>query len=116
MPRGVDKRLSMRYIYVTAMKMGSQDYAQAMQRVRVGMTGLAVVVVLIGLASVIPTSANRERPITAVGASNVTVVADIADTSNGSEMKNSEPLAEIGVAPSTQLGNSSAARSNDAGR
>jgi len=116
MPQGVDNRPSMRYIYVTAMKTGSQDSAQAIQRIRVGMTGLAMVIVLIGLASVVFTSANRERPVTAVGASNVTVVADIADTSNASDMKNNEPLAEIGVAPSAQLANSSAPRSNDAGR
>ena len=108
MPQGVDNRPLMRYIYVTAMRTGSQDSAQAIQRVRVGMTGLAMVVVLIGLASVIFTSANRERPVTAIGASNVTVVADIADTSNSSDTKTNEPLAEIGVAPSAQLANSSA--------
>ena len=45
------------------MKSGSQDSAQAIQRVRVGMTGLAMVVVLIGVASAIFTSANRERPV-----------------------------------------------------
>jgi hypothetical protein len=81
------------------MKSGSQDSAQAIHRVRVGLTGLAMVVVLIGIASAIFTSANRERPVSAVGASNVTVVAGIADT-NTTQPKNNEPLAEIGVAPS----------------
>jgi len=115
MPQGVDNRPFMRYIYVTAMRTGSQDSAQAIQRVRVGMTGLAMVIVLIGLASVVFTSANRERPVTAVGASNVTVVADIADSGNTSEARNNEPLAEIGVAPSAQITNSSAPQPNDAG-
>ena len=100
MPQGVDNRPLMRYIYATAMKSGSQDSAQAVQRVRVGMTGLAMVVVLIGVASAIFTSANRERPVSAVGASNVTVVAGIADMPNSSQAKSNEPLAEIGVAPS----------------
>jgi len=74
-----------------------------MQRVRVGMTGLAMVLVLIGLASAIFTSANRgDESVTAVGGSNAAVVANIAD---GQALPNAkgkdEPLAELGVAPST---------------
>ena len=82
------------------MKSSSPDSAQAMQRVRVGMTGLLMVMVLIGLASFIFTSANREQPVTAVGASNAAVVANIAD-GNSVDKGKDEPLAELGVAPST---------------
>jgi hypothetical protein len=81
------------------MKTGLQDSTQVTQRVRVGVTGLAMVVVLIGVASAIFTSVNRERPVSAVGASNVSIVADMTD-SNAAQPKSNEPLAEIGVAPS----------------
>ena len=70
-----------------------------MQRVRVGMTGLAIVLVLIGLASAIFSSASREEPVTAVGASNALVVANISDGISNTSGKD-EPLAELGVAPS----------------
>ena len=74
-----------------------------MQRVRVGMTGLAMVLVLIGLATAIFSSANRDEPVSAIGAPNASVVANM--TSEGSnatvEKGKDEPLAELGVAPST---------------
>lgn len=70
-----------------------------MQRVRVGMTGLAMVLVLIGLASAIFSSASREEPVAAVGASNALVVANITDGIANTTGKD-EPLAELGVAPS----------------
>ncbi|WP_380916268.1 hypothetical protein [Sphingomonas canadensis] len=73
-----------------------------MQRVRVGMTGLALVLVLIGLASAIFSSANRDEPVAAVGAPNAAVVANITDLSNTAAGKaKEEPLATLGVAPST---------------
>jgi len=85
------------------MKSGSRDSEQAMQRVRVGMTGLAMVLVLIGLATAIFSSANRDEPVSAIGAPNASVVANM--TSEGSntavEKGKDEPLAELGVAPST---------------
>lgn len=78
------------------------DSAQAMQRVRVGLTGLAMVLVLIGLASAIFTAANRDGPVSAVGASNAAVVANITDAGNVISGKLEEPpVAELGVAPST---------------
>ena len=85
------------------MKTGTpEDSAQAMQRVRVGLTGLAMVLVLIGLASAIFTSANRDQPVTAIGASNALVVANMADTGNIVVVSGKdEPIAELGVAPST---------------
>jgi hypothetical protein len=72
-----------------------------MQRVRVGLTGLAMVLVLIGLASAIFTSANRDLPVSAIGASNADVVANMADGNMVVIKGKDEPLAELGVAPST---------------
>ncbi|NIJ20642.1 hypothetical protein FHS95_002334 [Sphingomonas naasensis] len=72
-----------------------------MQRVRVGMTGLAMVLVLIGLASAIFSSANRDAPVTAIGAPNASVVANMTiEDANGTVAEKDEPLAELGVAPS----------------
>ena len=87
------------------MKSGShQDSAQAMQRVRVGMTGLAIVLVLIGIVSVVFSSVNRDQPVTAIGASNASVVANLSDGGADGTLEKSkdEPLAELGVAPSTE--------------
>jgi hypothetical protein len=74
-----------------------------MQRVRVGMTGLAIVLVLIGLASAIFSSANRDEPVSAIGAPNASVVANmtIEDANTAADKGQDEPLAELGVAPST---------------
>ncbi|MES2989458.1 MAG: hypothetical protein V4808_16295 [Pseudomonadota bacterium] len=87
------------------MKSGShQESAQTMQRVRVGMTGLLIVLVLIGLASAIFSSANRDVPVAAIGASNASVVANMTDPGGANttvEKGKDEPLAEMGVTPST---------------
>ncbi|WP_157073667.1 hypothetical protein [Sphingomonas soli] len=75
-----------------------------MQRVRVGMTGLLIVLVLIGLASAIFSSANRDVPVAAIGAPNASVVANISDGTGANtivEKGKDEPLAEMGVTPST---------------
>lgn len=62
-----------------------------------------MVLVLIGFASVIFTSANREPPVSAIGAPNSTVVANLTDGTGNLAVEKSkdEPLAELGVAPST---------------
>ncbi|UZK67397.1 hypothetical protein [Sphingomonas sp. M1-B02] len=102
----LDKARFRRYIYITGMKSGShQDSAQAIQRVRVGMTGLAMVLVLIGLASLIFSSANRDAPVTAIGASNATVVANMTEEDAVRAKAKDEPLAALGVAPSTSSTN-----------
>lgn len=74
-----------------------------MQRVRVGMTGLLVVLVLIGLASAIFSSANRDVPVAGIGAPNASVVANLSDGNSNmtAEKGKDEPLAEMGVTPST---------------
>lgn len=95
------------------MTAGEPDTDQTMQRVRVGMTGLASVLVIIGLASAIFTSANREQPVEAVGASKEETVANmtgLVPANASAEKPKDDPLAELGVAPSTaDQGNSATA-------
>lgn len=80
------------------MRTSGPSSHQTVQRVKVGMIGLAAVILLIGLASAIFSAANRERPV-AVDPSNV-AAAKIAD--NTADPAN-EPLAELGVAPSADV-------------
>ncbi len=80
---------------------------QSMQRVKVGMIGLALVVLLIGLASAIFAAANRERPVEAAGAGKADTVANLT-IANTTEPAAAEPLAELGVAPSATDGNTGA--------
>lgn len=68
-----------------------------MQRVKVGMIGLAAVVLLIALASAIIGSATRDRAGLTAGQGN-TALATAAV--NESVEAADEPLAEMGVAPS----------------
>lgn len=48
------------------MKSQPTDTKQSMQRVRVGLTGLATVLLLIGVASAIFSSADEEAPVVAM--------------------------------------------------
>ncbi len=69
-----------------------------MQRVKVGMIGLAAVILLIAVASTILGSLNRDEPPAAVaGAAQTNMVADMAATNTTAPTN--EPLAELGVAP-----------------
>lgn len=79
------------------MKM-ARETSQGLQRAKVGLIGLAAVILLIGLASVIMRAVSRERPVAAAGASQANVVANMT-VSNLTE--NAEPLADLGVAAST---------------
>jgi hypothetical protein len=81
----------------------AQEPSQAIQRVKVGMTGLAFVMLLIGLASAILSSASREPPVVAVGAAKPEVVANITGPGDNTADAAKEPLAELGVAPSAAL-------------
>ncbi len=76
------------------------DPSQNMQRIKVGMIGLAAVVLLIGLASVIIGSASRERPVATAGAAQADVVANMGVSNMTGVAGAGEPLAEMGVAPS----------------
>lgn len=84
------------------MKSLPTDPRQSMQRVRVGLTGLASVLLLIGVASAIFSSADREAPVLADGASKPEVVANMTDrpAENAASGKD-EPIAELGIAPRT---------------
>ena len=77
---------------------------QARQRIRVGMIGLAAVVLLIGLASAIFSTVTRDRPM-ADAALRGAVVAQ-AGAPAAAPSAGNEPLAELGVTPS--IGNSDA--------
>jgi hypothetical protein len=67
-----------------------------MQRVRIGLTGLAFVFVLVLLAAVF-TTPNDEAPITAN--SLAYPVSSDGESLNAAEAEPKEPLAELGVAP-----------------
>ncbi|MEG3173345.1 hypothetical protein U1708_14095 [Sphingomonas sp. ZB1N12] len=71
-----------------------------MQRIKVGMIGLAAVVLLIGLASAIIGSTNRERPVATAGTAQADVVANMGVSNTVEAAGAGEPLAEMGVAPS----------------
>ena len=93
----------MRYFYATRMKIMAQDPAQTSQRVKVGMIGLAAVLLLIGLAAAIFSTASKERPLIVVGGARPDVVANMAAGNQAAPVvtPGNEPLAELGVAPST---------------
>src|SRR4051812_15046403 len=101
----------MRYIYATDMKMMAQDPAQTSQRVKVGMIGLAAVLLLIGLAAAIFSTASKERPLSVIGGARPEVVANMAAGNDvlPSDGPSNEPLAELGVTPSASTENSAQA-------
>ena len=78
---------------------GEREHTQSMQRVKVGLIGLAAVVMLIAFASAIMRHVTREAPVTAVGAPKAEVVANMAVLNT--QDVTGEPLAELGVAPAT---------------
>jgi len=82
---------------------------QTAQRIKVGMTGLAVVLLLMALASAIFRSASKEKPVEVAGASKPEVVANISITNDTAPAAGAgEPLAELGVAPSSPDKNAAA--------
>lgn len=88
----------------------AREPSQTTQRVKVGMIGLAAVILLIGLASAIIGSATRERPIIAAGSAQADVVANMAVSNGAAPDVTGEPLAEMGVAPSVNVQASAATR------
>lgn len=77
-----------------------QQAEQTRQRVRVGMIGLAAVVLLIGLASAIFSSVNQQQPVSVTGAAQPELVANMsAPASAPTAAPTNEPLAEMGVTP-----------------
>src|SRR4051812_7974566 len=98
------------------MKIMAHDQAQTSQRVKVGMIGLAAVLLLIGLAAAIFSTASKERPLIVVGGAHPDVVANMAAGNQALPVEGvtSEPLAELGVAPSTSADVNMAQASNNA--
>ena len=84
-------------VYSGDIMKSQNEQSQTMQRVKVGMIGLAAIVLLIALASAIIGSASRDRPVATAGGAQPTVVANMA-IDNLSDA-GGEPLAEMGVAP-----------------
>ncbi|MBB3694427.1 MULTISPECIES: hypothetical protein [Sphingomonas] len=78
-----------------------QQSEQARQRVRVGMVGLAMVVLLIGVASAIFSTVDQERPVAVAGAAQPAVVVNMSVPGPiPTVTPTNEPLAELGVTPS----------------
>jgi hypothetical protein len=98
------------------MKIIAQDPAQTSQRVRVGMIGLAAVLLLIGLAAAIFSTASKERPFVVAGGAHPDVVANMAAGNNvlPASVPTNEPLAELGIAPSTATDGNNAAQPSTA--
>jgi hypothetical protein len=86
------------------------DSGQTMQRIKVGATGLAVVLLLIMLASAIFSTASSDKAPDVAGGPTADVVANISITNDSATApdKATEPLAELGVAPSAGDANSTA--------
>ncbi|HEV2078818.1 MAG TPA: hypothetical protein VGR19_02830, partial [Allosphingosinicella sp.] len=77
-------------------RIGGGENCRAMQRVRIGLTGLAFVFVLVLLGTVFSRASDEEEPITA-NAIELQEAPGIAPRKAEAEPK--EPLAELGVAP-----------------
>jgi len=74
---------------------------EGMQRVRVGLSGLAGVILLVGLANIVVDNARRKDDSVQVMTSDS--ASNLAVPTNGAT-KPSEPLAELGVTPSADGG------------
>ncbi len=83
---------------------GSAEKLSGMQRVRIGLTGLAFVFVLVLLAAIF-TSPSEEPPITA---NMIDAQLNAGAPANQSAAEPKEPLAELGVAPGNVDANSTA--------
>lgn len=81
-----------------------RDGAQSTQRARVGMIGLAAILLLIGLAAAFAATVNRERPTAVAGGANAEVVANMVASNESDAARDAgEPLAQLGVAPSAEV-------------
>ncbi|MEL4474669.1 hypothetical protein, partial [Shewanella algae] len=71
------------------------DTAQAMQRIKVGATGLAAVLLIILLASAVLSWVSKEKPVAVAGAAKPDVVANMTQTnaSDAADARAKEPLA-----------------------
>lgn len=81
------------------MKTNTQDIAQAKQRVKVGMIGLAAVILLIGLASAIFSAVRQDGSAVVAGAPKADVVSNLIVTNEAGGAPANEPLVDLGVSP-----------------
>lgn len=84
-----------------------------MQRVRIGLTGLAFVFVVVLLAAVLTSQPEEEEPITPNLIEQQLSPTAPAEKSGGAEQQPQEPLAELGVAPGHAETNSAETNSLD---
>ena len=84
------------------MKMIVPDPGHASHRAKVGMIGLAAVLLLIGLAAAVFATATKERPVLLAANARTQMMQRTADNAAmPSDKATNEPLAELGVAPSS---------------
>ena len=81
------------------MKSFLSETEQTTQRVRVGMIGLAAVLLFVGLAAAVLSMVGRDRAGAAAGTSRSQVVDRMLDN-QAAAARDREPLAELGAAPS----------------
>lgn len=81
------------------------------------MIGLAAVLLLIGLAAAIFSTASKERPFSVIGGAHPDVVANMAAGNNAvpAGAATNEPLAELGVAPSATTDQANSAQAQPHG-
>lgn len=103
----IDRPELIRYTAPERMTVARQT-SQTIQRARVGLIGLAAVIMLIGIASAIMRAVTRERPVAAAGAAQPEVVANML-IANAAEA-GGEPLADLGVTASASNTAAPAAR------
>lgn len=85
-----------------------------MQRVRIGLTGLAFVFVAVLLAAIFTSQSSEEKPITPKLIEQQTgSEAERASETETEAAEPKEPLAELGVAPGGAATNSSAKKSGE---
>jgi hypothetical protein len=87
----------------TSDRSAPDEPGQRMQRVRVGVTGLAAIVLVVLLATAIASSVRRTATDAAGATAPPPVVATIATPSNSID-PNAEPLAQLGAAPGGAAG------------
>lgn len=87
-----------------AIQPDRRDLSERSQRLRVGLTGLALVVVLGGLAGAVFNAVSEEPAAGPTGNADAAIVAEVvtpANTATAVDSRTNEPLAELGVAPNT---------------
>ena len=92
---------------------GPVQKVDSMQRVRVGLTGLAFVMLIVALVSFIFNAASDEAPVVPIiDLANMTQPPPIHINSVAEEPKAADPISEIGVAPSSTTPSAAAAGGN----